>query len=131
VSTCIFCNPDPSRVFYEDEWVLAVWDVFAVSAGHSLIVPRRHVSDWWQATPEERRALTEATLAVKNIIEKTQTPDGYNIGVNVGAAGGQTIFHLHLHVIPRYKGDVPQPRGGVRWVIPERADYLRTSEPAE
>jgi hypothetical protein len=88
------------------------------------------VADWWQATADERQALTEATLAVKTVIEQGLRPDGYNVGVNVGTAGGQTVFHLHLHVIPRYAGDVPQPRGGVRWVIPGRADYLRTSGPS-
>ncbi|GEM_PF-1000365 len=125
---CIFCHPDPSRILFEEDLVLALRDAFAVSPGHALIVPRRHVSDWWQATAQERQALTEATLRVREIVEKSHSPEGYNLGVNVGVAGGQTVFHLHLHVIPRYAGDVPQPRGGVRWVLPEKADYLRVSE---
>ena len=126
---CPFCNPDPQRVFYQDDLVLALWDAFAVSPGHALVVPRRHVADWWLATPEERQALTEATLAVKRQVEKIHRPDGYNVGVNVGLAGGQTVFHLHMHLIPRYAGDVPQPRGGVRWVIPAKADYVASAGP--
>ncbi len=127
---CIFCHPDPSRVLFEDDLVVALWDAFAVSPGHALIVPRRHVPDWWHATPDERQPLTEATLQVRRVIEERHSPEGYNLGVNIGGAGGQTVFHLHLHVIPRYAGDVPQPRGGVRWVLPEKADYLRGSEAA-
>lgn len=120
---CPFCTPDPARVFLEAPLVLALWDAFPVSPGHALIVPRRHVAGWFDATPEEQAALTATIAAVRETIECAHRPDGYNLGVNVGAAAGQTVFHLHLHVIPRYLGDVPDPRGGVRHVVPSKAKY--------
>jgi diadenosine tetraphosphate (Ap4A) HIT family hydrolase len=88
-----------------------------------LIVPRRHVADWCDASPEERRELMEAIDAARAAIRESHRPDGFNIGMNLGGAAGQTVAHLHLHVIPRYRGDVADPRGGVRWVLPERAAY--------
>ena len=99
--------------------MLALWDGFPVSDGHALLVPRRHVADWFDASDEERAELLAAVQVVRAKIEETRRPDGYNIGINVGEAGGQTVFHLHVHVIPRYAGDVPDPRGGVRHVIPD------------
>ena len=126
---CPFCHPDPGRVFHEDEVVVGLWDAFAVSPGHALLVPRRHVATWFDATHEEREALTRATEVARRRIEERHRPDGYNIGINVGAAGGQTVFHLHVHVIPRYAGDVPDARGGVRHVLPAKANYLAAAVP--
>lgn len=123
MSTCPFCPPPAPRTFLESPDVLALWDAYPVSPGHALILPRRHVATWFDATDAERAALAAATELVKAEIEKRHRPDGYNIGINVGEAAGQTVFHLHVHVIPRYVGDVPQPRGGVRHVIPGRGDY--------
>lgn len=120
---CPFCPPLAERTFFETADVLALWDAHPVSPGHALIIPRRHVPDWFSATPEERAALTAATEEVRRRIEAIHHPDGYNIGINVGEAAGQTVFHLHVHVIPRYRGDVANPRGGVRAVIPALADY--------
>lgn len=120
---CPFCDPDPARLFYEDALVRCIWDGFPVSAGHALLVPRRHVASWFNTTLPERLALVEAIDRAKAAIERERVPDGYNIGVNVGAAAGQTVFHLHVHVIPRYRGDVADPRGGVRYVIPDKARY--------
>ncbi len=120
---CPFCEPDIAKVFYEDPLIRCIWDGFPVSAGHALLVPRRHVASWFDTTPPERLALIEAIDRAKAEIERARSPDGYNIGVNVGAAAGQTVFHLHVHVIPRYRGDVPDPRGGVRHVIPGKARY--------
>jgi diadenosine tetraphosphate (Ap4A) HIT family hydrolase len=80
---------------------------------------------WFDATDEERTALFEAIDGAKVIIDKDHRPDGYNIGINCGAAAGQTIFHLHIHLIPRYTRDVADPRGGVRYVIPEKANYTK------
>lgn len=120
---CPFCPPPPSRVFLETPDFLALWDAYPVSPGHALVIPRRHVATWFEITNRERTALMAATEFVKAEIEKQHQPDGYNIGVNVGEAAGQTVFHLHVHVIPRYRGDVPEPRGGVRGVIPSRRDY--------
>ena len=120
-----FLNPDPTRVFYRSTLVLGIWDAFPVSPGHALLVPTRLVPTWFEATPEEQQALIKAINVAKHAIEEQHgTPDGYNIGINVGEAAGQTVFHLHVHVIPRFKGDVADPRGGVRHVIPAKANYL-------
>jgi len=86
-------------------------------------VTRRHVANWFEATTDEQQALTSAIAEVKREIEKTHRPDGYNVGFNAGEAAGQTVFHLHVHVIPRYAGDTPEPRGGVRGVIPGKGAY--------
>ncbi len=120
---CPFCQPPPDRVFLDTDLVLGLWDGYPVSPGHALLVTRRHVASWFDATNDEQHALTAAIAEAKRVIEKTHCPDGYNVGFNVGEVAGQTVFHLHLHVIPRYKGDTPQPRGGVRGVIPGKASY--------
>ena len=85
------------------------------------------MGSWFDATPEEQAELLQAISIVRERIEASWSPDGYNIGINDGAAAGQTVAHLHLHVIPRYEGDVPDPRGGIRWVIPDRAPYWEGS----
>jgi diadenosine tetraphosphate (Ap4A) HIT family hydrolase len=123
-SSCPFCNADPGRIFFESDLVFGLWDAFPVSDGHALLVTRRHVESWFDATPNERVALTEGVEAVRRAMVQQPPPDGFNIGVNVGVAAGQTVPHLHLHVIPRYAGDVLDPRGGVRHVIPSRGNYL-------
>ena len=105
---------------------VAFADGYPVSPGHALIVPRRHVASLFDLTTEEAAALWSLVPAVRAAIELAHTPAGYNIGVNIGAAAGQTVGHVHVHVIPRYHGDVSDPRGGVRWVIPTRADYWST-----
>ncbi len=120
-----FVNPDPDRVFYQSDLVIGLWDGFPVSPGHALIVPRRVVATWFEATREEQIAILDGVEAAKSAIEERLAPNGYNIGINVGAAGGQTIFHLHVHVIPRFNGDVEDPRGGVRCVVPSKANYLK------
>jgi diadenosine tetraphosphate (Ap4A) HIT family hydrolase len=90
-----------------------------------LIIPRRHCATWFDATAEEQTELLAAVDLVRQIILRQHKPDGFNIGINVGEAAGQTVAHLHLHVIPRYEGDVEDPTGGVRYVIPGKANYLR------
>ncbi len=120
---CPFCNPPDDRLFHRGRLVLGLWDQFPVSPGHALIIPRRHVASWFEATDEERAELMAVVADARAAIEGVHQPDGYNLGVNIGPAAGQTVFHLHVHVIPRYHGDVPAPRGGVRHVIPEKADY--------
>ena len=121
---CPFCDPPSDRVFVESDLIVGVWDAFPVSDGHALLITRRHVTSWFEATEEERRALTAGIDSARGAILQRHRPDGFNIGVNVGAAAGQTIPHLHVHVIPRYAGDVPDPRGGVRQVVPGRGNYL-------
>ena len=108
----------PSNVY-----ATALEDAFPVNPGHALIVPRRHAEDLFTLTKDEHRALWELVPAVKAFIEERHQPDAYTIGLNAGAAAGQTVPHVHLHVIPRYKGDVADPRGGVRLVVPARARY--------
>jgi diadenosine tetraphosphate (Ap4A) HIT family hydrolase len=115
----------------ESDWVasnplaFAIRDAFPVSPGHTLIVPRRVMSTWFDTSSEEKAAILDLLEVVKRQLDVEFHPDGYNIGVNVGEAAGQTVRHLHLHVIPRYKGDVDDPRGGVRHVIPGKGNYLK------
>ena len=94
-----------------------------MSPGHTLIVPRRHEPDFFALTAEEQAALVALVNPVRAALGEQFAPDAYNLGVNAGKAAGQTILHTHLHVIPRYAGDVAEPRGGVRWVLPETARY--------
>jgi diadenosine tetraphosphate (Ap4A) HIT family hydrolase len=90
---------------------------------HSLAIPKRHVGSFFEATASERTALLALLDKAKGLVEQDHTPAGYNIGINDGAAAGQTVPHLHIHLIPRYTGDQDDPRGRVRWVIPDKADY--------
>ncbi|NEZ04287.1 HIT family protein [Wenzhouxiangella sp. XN201] len=124
---CPFCEPHPDQVFHEDELVLALWDRYPVSPGHALLIPRHHVSGWFEADPVTQLALISALPMAREVIEKKHSPDGFNIGANVGQAAGQTVFHLHVHLIPRYNGDQEDPRGGVRNVIPGQAKYWERS----
>ena len=124
-AACPFCSPAPGSIFHEDDLVLGLWDGFPVSPGHALLVPRRHIADWSEATPEEQAALTRSIKIAQRAIELEHQPDGYNVGFNDGTAAGQTVPHLHIHVIPRYAGDVPDPRGGIRHVIPDKARYWK------
>jgi len=120
---CPFCEPHASRRFHEGEGIVGLWDGFPVAAGHALLVPKRHVATWFDATPEEQHELVDGIAEAKRVIETQHQPDGYTVGINIGEAAGQTVFHLHLHVIPRYFGDVSAPRGGVRGVIPSKQSY--------
>lgn len=128
-SACPFCAPDAARIFHAGPLTLGLWDGFPVSPGHSLIVPKRHVASWFEASEKEQAELLAGVEVARQLIETSHEPDGYNIGVNVGQAAGQTVFHLHVHVIPRYAGDVPDPRGGVRHVMPAKANYLASPTP--
>jgi diadenosine tetraphosphate (Ap4A) HIT family hydrolase len=110
-------------VFAQHQLVIALWDGYPVSPGHALIIPRRHVPSLFDATEQEQSALLVMVNSARAIIDRSHRPDGYNIGLNVGAAAGQTVFHLHVHVIPRFVGDVDDPRGGVRHVNPAKANY--------
>lgn len=125
-SSCPFCVVDDDRKFLSTNQVIGIWDGFPVSPGHALLIPRRHVATWFEATLEEQQALVSAIAAARTAIELKHTPDGYNIGINSGETAGQTVQHLHVHVIPRYEGDCADPRGGVRLVLPEKAAYWDT-----
>ena len=124
-ATCPFCTPDPARLIFETDCFIGLWDGYPVSPGHALVIPRRHIATWFDATRDEQTALLEGIERVRQEILRRHQPDGFNIGINVHAAAGQTVPHLHVHVIPRYAGDLPDPRGGVRNVIPHKGNYLR------
>ena len=109
-----------------NDLAVAFLDAFPLSAGHCLVVPPRHEPDFLALTQAEQVAIRALVPAVRRHIEVTGGPAGYNIGINVGEAAGQTVAHAHLDVIPRHEGDVPDPRGGVRWVIPAKAKYWET-----
>jgi diadenosine tetraphosphate (Ap4A) HIT family hydrolase len=100
-------------------------DTLPVSPGHTLIVTKRHIASIFAANKEEIAALWEALRKARTQLLKECSPDGFNIGINDGLAAGQTILHLHIHIIPRYKGDMPDPRGGIRWIFPEKAVYWK------
>jgi diadenosine tetraphosphate (Ap4A) HIT family hydrolase len=118
---CPFCDAGPAVL--ANELAYARYDSYPVNPGHLLLLTRRHVEDFFQATAAERAALFELVDAGKRLLDEQFKPDGYNIGINVGEAAGQTVMHLHVHLIPRHRGDVPEPRGGVRGVIPARQSY--------
>jgi diadenosine tetraphosphate (Ap4A) HIT family hydrolase len=120
---CVFCTLPDTRVIRANEHAIVIRDGFPISPGHTLIIPRRHVASFFKITAEERTCLLELLDQSKTLVDEEFSPDGYNIGINDGASAGQTVPHLHIHLIPRYSGDREDPRGGVRWVIPEKADY--------
>jgi diadenosine tetraphosphate (Ap4A) HIT family hydrolase len=122
---CPFCEPSQERVFYQDDLILCLWDAFPVSEGHALVITRRHVATWFDVSPQEQAAILGGIEISRQEIEKTRKPDGYNVGFNAGEAAGQTLFHMHVHVIPRLRGDVEDPRGGLRHVIPAKAAYWK------
>ncbi len=122
VSSPFLDRPASARTA-ENALAFAIPDGFPVSLGHTLVVPKRLVANWFDATVEEKLALIELIDEVKRILDARHRPDGYNVGFNAGEAAGQTVMHLHVHVIPRYSGDVDDPRGGVRWVVPGKAKY--------
>jgi diadenosine tetraphosphate (Ap4A) HIT family hydrolase len=119
---CIFCAPR-SEPLAANGLAIAIMAGYPVSPGHALIVPRRHEPDFFSLTADEQAALMALVNPVREVLAEQFAPDAFNLGVNAGRAAGQTIQHVHLHVIPRYVGDVAEPRGGVRWVLPETARY--------
>ena len=121
---CPFCKAESERdIIASSSLSVAFYDGFPVSPGHALIIPKRHVSSFFDLSKDEQQDLLNLADRVKRLVEERYHPDGYNIGINVGEAAGQSIFHVHLHLIPRFKGDVPNPRGGVRGVIPAKQNY--------
>jgi diadenosine tetraphosphate (Ap4A) HIT family hydrolase len=120
---CPFCALPAERLVARSRTALAFRDAFPVSNGHTLIITRRHVASFFETTAEEKVDLLTLLESVKAQLDADCRPDGFNIGINDGAAAGQTVGHLHIHLIPRYRGDQRDPRGGVRWIFPEKADY--------
>ncbi|MGZ9005270.1 MAG: HIT family protein [Burkholderiales bacterium] len=120
---CPFCPPREREIIATHPLAVAVRDSFPLTRGHALVVPRRHIGSFFELTMEERLAILDLLDRAKAATDKEHAPDGYNIGINDGPAAGQTVMHLHVHLIPRYKGDADDPRGGVRWIFPRKADY--------
>ena len=116
---CELCLPND--VLVENSLAYARYDNNSLSRGHALIIPKRHVASYFDMTSDEQSAVMSLLNQVQHIVQKQHAPDGYNIGVNIGKAGGQTRMHVHVHLIPRYKGDVPNPQGGIRCVLAGKA----------
>ena len=126
---CIFCKIDKKNVIYENDYAYVNYDPYPVSKFHSLIIPKRHMIDFFDLKENELIACYDVIHKIKNkIIKKDKTVKGFNIGTNAGLISGQTIMHCHIHLIPRRKGDVDNPQGGVRAVIPLKQHYLRKSK---
>ena len=123
---CLFCRPKQKETIAETEYAVLVTDTYPVSLGHCLVVPRRHIASYFECTEDENRDFRTLILKAKEHLDKQYSPDAYNIGNNNGLAAGQSVFHLHIHIIPRYKGDVENPKGGVRWVLPKKSQYQRS-----
>lgn len=121
--TCPFCNLDSSRFVLENDQAVVIYDGYPVSPSHSLIIPKRHIGSFFSVTPAEQAALLQLLDEMRHLLVRERNPDGFNIGINDGEAAGQTVGHLHIHLIPRYRGDQPDPRGGVRWLFPDKAVY--------
>lgn len=120
---CPFCHLEPSRIWLENEVGIAFADSFPVSEGHTLVIPRQHVTSLFDLSPGEQAQLWQLVAEVRQQLVEKHHPDGFNVAVNDGRAAGQTVMHTHIHIIPRYVGDRDDPRGGIRWVIPEKARY--------
>ena len=120
---CPFCTLPPDRIIDSNDLALVIRDGYPVSPGHTLVIPKRHNGSWFEITPEEQSAMLDLLGRAKAVLGEEFKPDGYNIGINDGPTAGQTVPHLHIHLIPRYKGDLEDPRGGVRWIIPGKAKY--------
>lgn len=121
--TCPFCSLPEARMVKANDHAFFIRDGYPISEGHTLIIPKRHVSSFFKITANERSSLLELLHYAKSELDAEFKPDGYNIGINDGPSAGQTVLHLHIHLIPRYVGDRTDPRGGVRWIVPEKADY--------
>ncbi len=123
-TNCVFCGLGTDReLLLESATALAFYDAFPVSPGHALIIPKRHVENYFALSVREQMACLLVLDKLKNILTERHSPAGFNIGINIGEASGQTVSHAHIHLIPRYKNDVDDPRGGVRGVIPEKRIY--------
>lgn len=120
---CIFCTQISKRLL-ENDTCFAFFDAFPVSIGHLLIVPKKHRKDYFQLTQKEKKDMDELIKKGREFLAHHYQPDGYNIGFNCGHAAGQSVFHCHCHLIPRYNGDTPEPKGGIRGAIPHKMNYL-------
>lgn len=122
INICPFCNLEREKII-ESRLSFAIYDNFPVNKGHALIIPQRHIGSFFDLSTEEQSDCILILNKVKQIIQEKYNPDGFNIGININEAAGQTVPHVHIHIIPRYNGDVDEPRGGVRGVIPSKKNY--------
>lgn len=122
---CVFCDylVKNEKVIFDNKLAFTIYDGFPVNKGHMLIMPKRHVESFFELTSDEKLAIDELVTRTKAFLDENFKPDAYNLGINEGVYAGQSILHCHLHVIPRYIGDVSNPRGGVRGVIPAKQNY--------
>ena len=120
---CPFCCLEKSRIRLESEYAVAFLDGFPVTTGHTLVIPKRHVASLFDLSEEELAAVWRLVAQVRVTLLAELKPDGFNVGLNDGPAAGQTVLHAHVHVIPRRRGDVADPRGGFQWVLPAKAAY--------
>ena len=118
-----FAPLEPDRIIFEDAETIAFYDRYPVSPGHALVVAKQGTASLYDLPAETQAALWRAVATVRNLLQQRHQPDAFNIGLNDGSAAGQTIAHAHIHVIPRYTGDQADPRGGVRWIFPDKARY--------
>jgi len=119
---CPFCNVE-REIILETEMSFAIYDGFPVNDGHALIIPKRHTTNYFDLSFEEQKDCMELLNCVKTIVQEKYNPAGFNVGININESAGQTVPHVHIHLIPRYEGDVEEPRGGVRGVVPGRRSY--------
>jgi diadenosine tetraphosphate (Ap4A) HIT family hydrolase len=123
-SDCPFCHFDADReIIFENDLVYSTSDMYPVNKGHALVITKRHCSSYFELTDEEQSSCWKMVNEVKEVLVEQFNPDGFNIGINVNEAAGQTISHVHIHIIPRYMGDIDNPEGGVRGVIPNKRMY--------
>lgn len=120
---CPFCTLPQERAIARRSCAVAIRDAFPISQGHTLIVPIRHVGSFFELSVDEKSDVLGLLDEMRKRLDAEFGPDAYNIGINDGPAAGQTIPHVHVHLIPRYRGDCADPRGGVRWIVPAKADY--------
>lgn len=120
---CTYCSLSQARIYDETALSIAFKDVFPVSPGHTLIIPKRHVESYFDLTNQERDDMNALMIRVKGKLKEELNPQGFNLGVNEGFAAGQTVSHINMHLIPRFKGDVAEPRGGIRWIFPDKAAF--------
>jgi len=121
--SCPFCNLPQGRIIDSNEFGFVIRDGFPISPGHTLIIPKRHVGSFFNITKIEQNSLFELMARSQKVLIDSLNPDGFNVGINDGPSAGQTVPHLHIHLIPRFKDDQEDPRGGIRWIIPEKAKY--------
>lgn len=120
---CPFCSNKRGKILLSNELAFVIEDSYPVNRGHLLVIPFRHVKSVFELTSQEKSAILALLEQAQILLDREYAPNGYNVGVNVGEAAGQTILHTHIHLIPRYWGDVSNPRGGVRGVIPSKQSY--------